>query len=263
MRNNSRRIFALLCSAVLFVITSSNQSRSADEPSAATVSAWVKKQIDDGRLKVEFYDPAKPPRPYPGWTDFEFRLEYRYDYQLETPRKRQKGDPGNPTAIIPNFTRIEIPINHRMQLPKPLESDRWFEAVLARHELDHVRVGMHPRLAMLGKHLVKKVTRIAVSVEAKEATREWISTRVDAELAPRRDAIKALVLDINRKIDTLTDHGAAALPNREEFLSSLFLKENLDEMKFPYLTEVLDLIETREYQQARVQIQEVDGEPRR
>ena len=262
MGSNSPWAFALLSGTVLLMVASSTESRSADDPSTITVKAWVKEQIDNRRLKVEFYDPAKPPQPYPGWTEFEFRMEYRCDYQLEQPRKKRKGEFGNPTAILPTFTRIDVPITHRMQLPKGLESDRWYEAVLARHELDHVRVGLHPRLVMLGKHLVKKVARIPISVERKEVTKEWISDKINAEIAPRRDAFKALVMGINRKIDTLTNHGAIPLQNREEFLAGLYLKENLDDMKFPYLTEVLDLIETREYRQAQVQIREIDVDVR-
>ncbi|MBS0206535.1 MAG: hypothetical protein JSS49_26905 [Planctomycetes bacterium] len=231
----------------------------AEDPPSAVIAAWVKGLMKEGRLTVEFYDRNKPPHPYPGWTEFDFRLEYRYDYLIELPRK--KGD--RRVVLQPQFTKIEVPIKHRMQLPNYLDSELWYDAPLARHELEHVCVGMHPRLAMLGSHLVKRIVRIETNLDPPdEANADWISKKVDAAIVPRRDAIKTLIQDINRKIDELTDHGDEALPDRNEFLSTLFLKENLDEMKFPYLSEVLDLISTREYQRAQLVIRD-DGLPPR
>ena len=230
---------------------------SAAEPPAKSASDWVGELVKDGRLTVDFYDPAKPPHPFPGWTDFEFRLEYRYDYRTEWTQKK-----GAPVIVVvtPKFTKLEVPIKHHVQLPMYLKTERWYDAGLARHELDHVRVGMHPRLAMLGKHLMAKVQRIDGRVEnVTDATADWIAKRVDAEMEPRRDALQALVLAINRKIDAITNHGATPLPDRDEFLSNLYLKENLDEMKFPYLSQVLDLIDRPEYQQAHIQLQQIEA----
>ena len=264
MRSRCPSALAMLCCFVLLLNDGTNQRLSAEEPTSTAVGAWVREQIKDGRLTVEFYDPAKPPKPFPGWTDFEFRLEYRYDCKLEFPASKNKtnktkGTRSGLAVIIPTYTKIEVPIKHRMQLPKYLESERWYEKGLAKHELEHVRVGLHPRLEMLGKHLVGKLRRVEGMIDKPtDANREWIATRLNAEIAPRRDAIQALVLEINRKIDTVTNHGVLPYPDLDEFLTDLYLKENLDEMKFPYLPEVLDLINTKEYQRARLVIPDVE-----
>ena len=270
MRSNRRLVFVMVSSVAVLLNGGMATRLCADEPSSAAVGAWVKEQIADGRLTVEFYDPAKQPKPFPGWTDFEFRLEYRYDYKVEFPQPKSKDKnkkkvvvrPGA-AVIVPTYTKIDVPIKHRMLLPKYLESDRWHEKGLAKHELEHVRVGLHPRLVMLGKHLVKKLGRVEGMVDAPaDANREWVEKRMTAELALRRDAIQTLVLAINRKIDTVTNHGVVLLPNHDEFFANLYLKENLDEMKFPYLPEVLDLLGSRDYQQAKLLIREVvvDGQ---
>lgn len=228
----------------------------AEEPASNKVSTWVDGLTRSGHLKVEYYDPARPPKPYPGWTQFEFSLDYRYEYRMDwTPRKAG----GVAVVVTPDFQQLDLPVLHRVQLPMTLKSNRWFETGLGRHELDHVRVGMHPRLAMLGKHLMSKVRRLdGIVNQPDDVTQAWVQKRVDAEMAPRRDAIQALVLAINSKLDTLTNHGATELPEREEFLSKLYLKENLDEMKFPYLPQALDLISKPEYQRVRIQLQQVD-----
>lgn len=224
----------------------------AEEPTSADLAAWVKQQISDGRMSVKFSDTTNTPRRYPGWTDFEFRLEYQYEYHVDvSPKKAFKV----PVIVQPKFTKVKVPITHRILLPKRLEAEIWYDAPLGRHELDHVRVGTQPRLKMLSKHLLEKLTRIEATVDRPlEVTADWVKRHIDDAVAHRRDAIQALVGAINRKIDSDTQHGALPLPDRDEFFAGLFLKENLDEMKFPYLPEVLDLIGTREYQEARLQI---------
>jgi hypothetical protein len=230
----------------------------ADEPPELRLSTWLKSQTDAGRINLEFYDPGLP-RQFPGWTVFEYQFEFQYECQVSWPQKKPR--PGS-IVLVPTFTKLEIPITHRVELPRVLESDRWFEAVLARHELEHVRVGSHPRLVILSKHLVKKLKRIERTVDdPAQVTKEWIQMQVEGELKLRKDAIQSLVMDINRRIDKVTNHGALSLEDREEFFAKLFLKENLDQMKFPYLSEVLDLIDTREYLNTRIQIREIDIEP--
>jgi hypothetical protein len=221
----------------------------AKEPASVATAAWVKEQMADGRLTVEFYDPLKQPRPFPGWTDFEFRLEYQYKYRVESLKSRKAAR--GTVVLFPTFTKVEVPVKNRILLPATAKSERWYEGALARHELEHVRIGTHPRLMMLGKHLVNKVNRIESTVETiSDATPDWVAARLEDAITPRRDALQALVAGINRKVDKDTNHGQIPLPNLEEFLANLYLKEHLDEMKFTYLAEVLDLVGTPEYQMA-------------
>jgi hypothetical protein len=257
MRKNRHSIVTTLLCVSAFAGFGTCRGQAAEEPSPAAIGAWVKAQVDDGRLTMEFYDPAKPPRAYPGWTEFEFRLDYRYDYKVELPKpKKGKGTPLS-AIIVPTFTRIDFVTRHKVQLPGPEPSDRWFLSRLGSHELDHVRVGQHPRLALLAKQLVKNVKQLEGNIQGpSEVSDKWVAMKLDAEISPRRDAIYDLVHRINRKIDSLSQHGTISLPDRDEFLEGLYLKENLDEMKFSYLAEVLDMVDSREYQQARLQFRE-------
>ena len=251
----SGKFAASIALALAFNWTVGSWSLRADDKPEPALSTWIKELKDSGRLTVEFYEPGQP-RQYEGWTVFEYKLFFEYECQLEWPRKKPRA---GSVAIVSKFTKVELPVTHRMELPKRLEGERWYETTLARHELDHVRVGTHPRLAMLGKHLVKKLNRLERTVEKPaDVTRDWTRKQIDDEVLRRKDAIEKLVMDINRHIDKVTRHGARPLENREQFLAELFLKENLDEMKFPYLADALDLLDTREYLQARVQTAEVD-----
>ncbi len=254
--SNRLKPLSLIAVGLLVVSASTGQYARADDAPLPGVADWVLQRIKQEQLTVEYYDPAKPPKPFPGWTDFEFRLNYQYDYRVDWTQK--KGERAA-VVVVPRYLKIDVPIKHHIQLPMTLKADRWYEAGLARHELEHVRVGMHPRLELLGKHLISKVQRIDGMVDRPDdVTLQWVRTRVDAEMAARRDAVLALVLGINQKIDMATNHGAVELPDREAFFSVLYLKENLDQMKFPYLPQVLDLIARPEYQKARVQLQQID-----
>jgi len=253
-----RFVHLVLFGAMPLLIAVSVRSAFGDGPSPAAIGAWVQSQVDDGRLTVNFYDRSKPPKQFPGWTDFEFRLEYTYDYQVELVSKtRRKGSP-QVAILVPTFKQIEVPIKHRIELPDHLKSDRWYEFPLPQHELDHVRVGLHPRLVLLGRQLVKSLNRIEVEgATPADLKYEWVEKQINDRMTLRRDAIQNLVASINRKLDADTNHGAVPLPNADEFMSRLYLKENLDEMKFPYLAEVLDLVRSAEYQQAQLVIREV------
>lgn len=227
----------------------------AVDPSPAAVAVWIKGQIDNERLVVEFYDPAKPPKKYPGWTDFEFRVVYEYDYRFTLPPKRNQKV--GAIEIRPKFSRIDVPVKNRTLLPNTLEGDTWYMAPLAKHELEHVSVGLHPRLVLLTRRLIEKIEVIEVpAVPIAEVTPEWIGQHVDEAVTVRKDAIQTLVTRINSKIDSVTKHGSLAYPDWDLFLEGLYLKENLDELKFPYLTEVLDLFESPNYKNARFAIPE-------
>lgn len=257
MQQNRGRFFAKLICVFLLGQSGFEWTLHAAEPSQSAMANWVKKQMDDDRLTVEFYDPTKPPKRFPGWTDFEFRVLYRYDYQYAARGKRK--DKPSVVEIKPKFTQVDIPVKNRTLLPNSLEGPTWFEKPLAKHELEHIKVGLHPRLTLLTRRLVEKLTVIEVpDATLVDVTPEWVAKRVDEAVDLRKDAIQTLVTKINAKIDQVTRHGSVSYPEWDAFLDSLYLKENLDEMKFPYLSEVLDIIESREYKMAQFAIPEPD-----
>ena len=259
MKLSNRKSLSFIAFGLGLIVAASATGQDAipEEPPLPGVVEWTQRLVKQERLTVTYYDPARPPKPFPGWTDFEFRLNYQYDYRADWTQK--KGE-RVAVVVVPRYVKLDVPIKHHIQLPQTLQAERWYEARLARHELEHVRVGMHPRLEMLGKHLITKVQRIEGMVDRPEdVTLQWLQPRVDAQMSVRRDAVLALVMGINQKIDQTTNHGATEIPDREAFFSSLYLKENLDQMKFPFLSQVIDLINTPEYLKARVQLEQFDA----
>ena len=209
---------------------------------------WLKSALKEGRVKVEFSDPVTTRRPFPGWTEFEFKLNFRYEYQY---KYRELSSRKFAVTISPSFRSITFPVKHEIQLPKTLDSPRWFEFSLARHELDHVVIGSQPRLKLLGERLIHRITRIERQVfQTREITNDWVNKVVDEEVALRTKAMTALVRDINAQLDRLTNHGSRPLHEPEVWFANLYSKEQLDELKFPYLADMAELLDSPAYEQA-------------
>jgi nicotinamide riboside kinase len=222
---------------------------SAEDKEQSKVVKWIEAAEESGRLQVDFYDPRKPPKSFPGWTDFEFTLEYQFNHQT-----RWKPTKGNTFAvtIVPTFTRVEPLVSHIIKLPRTTDDSLWHESVLGSHELDHVAIGSHPRLIMLSTHLLKTMGKLNRNADrVADVTRKWADESITEEVNDRRRAVQMLITTNNDRLDDLTRHGGRAIREREAFFNRLYLKENLDESKFKYIGETLKLLETEEYLSAK------------
>lgn len=210
---------------------------------------WVEKAEKSGSLTLDFYDPQKPPKPFPGWTDFDFRLTYRYEVKTDWKAAKNKSIQVN---VRPTFTSIQPTVTHKVFLPRTIDRNDWYQTRLGSHELDHVAIGTHPRLLMLAKHVLNNTGSLSGTVNrASEITDKWVKDLVQGEANERQKAIYNLILKNNQQLDELTRHGGHVVPDRETYFQGLYLKENLDELKFPYLADTLKLLETAEYVSAK------------
>ena len=219
------------------------------DPESADLVKWIRVAEESGKLQVDFYDPKNRPKSYPGWTDFEFSLEYKYRH-----RTRWKPAKGNTltVTIVPTFTSIEPLVSHRIKLPQSQDDTPWHETELGRHELDHVAIGSHPRSMMLVTHLLKNMGTLSRNADrVSDVTRKWADESITAEVRNRRHAVEALISTNNERLDDITRHGGRAIRERAAFFEQLFLKENLDESKFPYIGESLKLLESEEYRKSK------------
>jgi len=220
----------------------------SDKPASAAPPAWIKPAFEGGRTEIEFYDPEKQAQEFAGWTIYDFQLHHRFLYEYKVrPVKNTYA-----VTIVPQFTEIEMPMRHRIRLPMKFDTPLVWDSSLAKHELEHVAIGAHPRVRKLTEHMLKKIQRVQRIVDKpSQLTEEWFEKAISEEIAPRRDAIDALITANNRQLDLLTGHGVRRLKDHDAFFSQMYLKENLDEMRFPYLSQTLDLLEQFDYQSAR------------
>ena len=207
----------------------------------------LQRLIDDGKVEVVYdSDPefVKAPR---GWADFHIQLQSSFKYDLTKTRKNGRWQ------VQLHLTKLEpkIELTHLIRLPSTFQSpDVWSSRTL-RHEFDHIAVSLDPRAMLLLRHMLEHLPVIERTLEPKETpSNDVLNKLVDEEVVRRRQAVVELMRQNNQKLDKIGGHGAQAVPNRAAFFAKLYTKENLAEMKFPLIEQVLGLLETSEYQQA-------------
>ncbi len=203
--------------------------------------------IDRGKVEVVYDSDPEFVRASRGWADFHVQIRSSFKYDLKKTRQNGRWN------VTLDITKLEpkIELTHLIRLPSTFKSpDVWSSRVL-RHEFDHIAVSLDPRAMLLLRHLLVHLPEIERTLEPKETpTNDVLNKLVDEEVVKRRQAVVELMKQNNQQLDKLGAHGAELVPNRATFFTQLYTKENLAEMKFPFIEQVLDLLETAEYRQA-------------
>ncbi len=209
----------------------------------------LQRLIDRGKVEVVYDSDPEFVRASRGWADFHVQIKSSFKYDLTKTRQSGRWN------VKLNITKLEpkIELTHLIRLPSTFESpDIWSSRIL-RHEFDHIAVSLDPRAMLLLRHLLEHLPVIERTLEPKETpSNDVLNKLVDEEVVRRRQAIVELMRQNNQKLDKIGAHGAQAVPNRAAFFANLYTKENLAETKFPFIEQVLDLLETAEYQQAEL-----------
>jgi hypothetical protein len=209
----------------------------------------LRRLMEHGRVNVVYESEPEFVKAGRGWADFHVQL--RYSFQYDATKTRKGGRWHVKLAITKLDTKIEL--THLIRLPLTFQSpDVWHSRIL-RHEFDHVAVSLDPRAMLLLTHLLDHLPEIERTLEPTESpTQELLNKLVDDEIVKRRQAVVELMRQNNLRLDKLSAHGAQPVPERAAFFAQLYTKENLAETKFPYVEPVLDLLETPEFQRAKL-----------
>lgn len=236
------------------------QDRNADAAKKATAKSHervptddapqeLKRLIRDGKVEVVYDSDPDFVNAARAWADFHIQLRYTFKYDLVKKRK------GGRWQVKLTVTELEskIDLTHLIRLPVTFKSPDVWRLRTMRHEFDHVAISLDPRVMMLLKHLLDHLPEIERTLEAKESpTNDVLNKLIDDEVVRRREAVVELMRQNNRRLDKVGAHGAQVVPDRAAFFAKLYTKENLAEMQFPFIEQVLDLLETPAYQQAEL-----------
>ena len=229
--------------------------------------------IEDGKVEVVYDSDPEFVKAARGWADFHVQIRSSFKYDLTKTRKNGRWQ------VKLHLMKLEpkIELTHLIRLPVSYQSqDIWNTRSLRRefdtrtwrswlvprlnnagctvwHEFDHIAVSLDPRAMLLLRHLLEHLPVIERTLEPKVTpSNEVLNKLVDEEVVKRRQAIVELMRQNNQRLDKIGAHGAELVPNRATFFTQLYTKENLAETKFPFIEQVLDLLETSEYQQAEL-----------
>jgi len=211
----------------------------------------LKRLIEDGKVTVVYDSDPEFVKAGRGWADFHIQLKHSFRYSLTKTQRRGK------QHLTITVTKLEpqIELTHIIRLPVPYKSPRVWDGNVLRHEFDHVAISLDPRPLLLFKHLLLHLPPIEMSLEPKEQPSEAaINQRINDAIDQRHTAVRDVIRANNIMLDKVSQHGGIPIPRRAEFFAKLYTKENLAEQKFPFIDEVLGLLESPEYQQARPRI---------
>ena len=207
----------------------------------------LQRLIDRGKVEVVYDSDPEFVRASRGWADFHVQIKSTFKYDLTKSRMN-----GRWNVKLDNIKlKPTIELTHLIRLPSTFKSpDVWSSRTL-RHEFDHIAVSLDPRAMLLLRHLLAHLPDIERTLEPKEMpTNDVLNRLVDEEVVKRRQAVVEVMKQNNQQLDKIGAHGAELVPNRATFFTQLYTKENLAETKFPFVEQVLDLLETAEYQRA-------------
>lgn len=206
----------------------------------------LKELMERGGVTFDFYDPAKRQMERPART--RFTLSCNWNFRV-MPDSRMQGKRVRLT-LKPFDVQVTSQIQQTMTLPQSLVDDTFWKRSLVLHEFDHVTIAADPRPRRLIQHLALKMRVIERTLEPGQKPSDTLNTQiVNDELNARRAAVTDLINRNHALLDAKSDHGNVVLPARPKFFQDLYTKANLTAMEFPYLSECLDLLGTKEYSQ--------------
>lgn len=210
--------------------------------------ADLQRLIDAGNVKFEFYNPIKDPKKFAGHAKFHISVQTRFSFDFRIAKRNNT----RYVRIVPKIQQLKIKIQHTITLPKRLDVSNPWEDPLLHHEFDHVAISADPRIRMLIEHLARGIKVIEKPFPGRGTPKQSALQKIVIdEQTKRRDAVLELIRDRYRLLDKETVHGRKQIGDREIFFKILYTKPSLDEAKFPYLGQTLDLLRKPEYQQAR------------
>jgi len=222
-------------------------SRSLAEDRAVPVA--FAQLVERGRVEIEFYDPRRVPRPFPGMTDFRLQVRHRYRYTTAVQGRGRD----RVVEIKITFASIESEFRHKILLPQRYDHDELWSEQLVRHEFDHVAVSADPRIDLLVDHLYQNLSPLRLPLPRGPVPGDGALQRyINAEIARRRKGVLDLIESNYQLLDKVSRHGREEIPEREAFFESLYSKANLDRHGFPFTGDLLPLLRTEAYQQTEL-----------
>lgn len=125
---------------------------------------WIRRLLEVGRVKVEYYDLSKGRRGMGGLTKYWLRAHYKYDYRYKW--RREGGE--RIVSVKPTLRTVTVWTDHRVYIPDSYDRPGRWNRGLMRHEFEHVAISTDPRLKMLIDHLCRKIGWVERTYDAEE-----------------------------------------------------------------------------------------------
>ncbi len=200
--------------------------------------------IKAGRVEVVYDSDPDFVKANRGWADFHWDIQRKFEFR--TSRKARE------FTITVTKMDLTIQLTHVIRIPSTFRSPTIWTGSLLRHEFDHVAISLDPRPRLLIEHLLQMFPAFKHSLGKDESASNQLAVKlINTHLDQRINAVREIMKRNNQTADQLSQHGTIPIPRRREFFESLYSKENLAESNFPFMDEILSLLESSEFQQAQ------------
>ena len=227
----------------------SDDSSSGEPIPTVNASDELKKIIGDGNVKVEYDSEGEFAKSGRGWADFHLQEDRKYRFDLQKQKRQGRWQ----VRITVSNVEEKIMLTHIVRMPAQKKSPDIWESWLLKHEFDHVAISLDPRPKILLIHLLKTLPPIERTLDAgEEPTNDVIKRLINEQLDKRAKSIRDVMIHNNQTLDNISHHGTAPIPKRADFFRSLYTKDNLAQARFPYLENVLKVLDSPDYQNAEL-----------
>ena len=228
---------------ILLLMVFVSQPLKAVEPAPAPIDHL----LELGRVRIEFYPPPPTRRPFPGLTNFTLTTHWKYDFTWKSRIERR----ATVVSVAIKFQEVRPELVQVIELPQSYDDVELWSTSLMQHELDHVRLNTDPRALLLNAAVLNNLTSLEFTLpRGIQPTQKIIAEKVSAECEARRKAVVDLMNAQGERLDRQSRHGERNLEHRLQFFLEAYQKEQLAELKFPYLDSVLETIESEDYEAA-------------
>lgn len=209
----------------------------------------LRSMIQNGTVTLVFSSDPEFVKDNIGKAHFYLRMTQKYGYGFSKSKKNELWQ----VKVTAKNVEPTVHVEHVVRLPVKYKADTVWSGRLLRHEFDHVAVSLDPRPALLLEHLCRNLPPLERTLAAGEEPSDAVFKRIiNEEIDRRLDAVNDLIQANYVLLDQVSKHGTIAIPKRAEFFGKLFIKENLAEQKFPFVADVLELLDSPAFQQAEL-----------
>lgn len=205
----------------------------------------LKRLAELGNVTVVYDSDAAFVKANRGWADFQIQEEHSFRYSTTKTTKR-----GQTWQIITiKKFEVDIDVTHLVRMPSTFESPEIWNNFILRHEFDHVMVGSDPRPRRLLKYLLNHLPIFELPFHLGEPPSESdINKAINEAINLRLTAVRDVMKKNNKTLDKISLHGLIPVPQRDAYFQKLYSKENLADLKFPFLNDVVKLFNTADYE---------------
>jgi len=142
-------------------------------------------------------------------------------------------------TVQAKFQNKKVTLSHEIKLASSYQPEKPWDSRLLLHEMDHVAISTDPRLIKILESLLRAPAQLNIALSAAPDQDATLIKQAIYDLQRlRRDSVQKIVQQYYDRLDQQTKNGLDDIDQRAEFFLTLYSKQDLESLEFPYLNEI-------------------------